>query len=148
VIFFITDVIGHKFVNAQLMADGYAAHGYHVVMPDIFSGDPWLIDESARPKGLTLQQWIVNHMPEQTTPIITAVLAGIKSELRPEKIGAAGYCFGAKYVTRLLAGEIDAGFNAHPSFVTLEELEAIKGPLSIVAAGECGRSVGTRTVLT
>ncbi|KAA8910811.1 Alpha/Beta hydrolase protein [Sphaerosporella brunnea] len=133
VIFFITDIIGHKFVNAQLMADGYAAHGYHVVMPDLFNGDPWLIDEAARPAGLTLQSWLVNHMPEQTTPIINKVMAGIK-ELKPEKIGAVGYCFGAKYVTRLLAGEIDAGFNAHPSFVTLEELAAIKKPLSIAAA--------------
>jgi dienelactone hydrolase len=135
VIFLITDIIGHRFINAQLLADGFAAHGYHVVMPDLFNGDPWLIDEAARPKGLTLPDWLKNHMPEQTTPIITAVLAGIKSELKPEKIGAIGYCFGAKYVTRLLAGEIDAGFNAHPSFVTLEELAAIKKPLSIAAAG-------------
>ncbi|KAF8243880.1 dienelactone hydrolase family protein [Wilcoxina mikolae CBS 423.85] len=131
VILFLTDIIGHKFINAQLLADGYAAHGYQVIMPDLFNGDPWPLSP---PEGLTLQAWIANHMPEQTQPIVDAVLNSIKTELKPEKIGAVGYCFGAKYVTRLLAGGVDAGFNAHPSFVTLEELAAIKGPLSIAAA--------------
>ena len=48
-----------------------------------------------------------------------------------------GYCFGAKYIVRHLqpsAGKIDCGYVAHPSFVTAEELRAIKGPLSIAAA--------------
>lgn len=88
-----------------------------------------------RPKDLTFQQWIVNHMPEHTAPIVEQVLKGIKEELKPAKIAAVGYCYGAKHVTRLLAGEIDVGFTAHPSFVEIEELAAIKGPLSIAAAG-------------
>jgi len=74
-------------------------------------------------------------------PIVDAVLNGIKTELKPEKIGAVGYCFGAKYVARLLAGDIDAGFNAHPSFVTMKELAAIKGPMSIAAAGEFSSTI-------
>ncbi|KAF8541201.1 Alpha/Beta hydrolase protein [Trichophaea hybrida] len=108
-----------------------AAAGYYVIMPDLFNGDPWPFPP---PEGLTLSVWLVNHMPEQTMPIVDAVLKRIKTELKPDKIGAVGYCFGAKYVARLLVGDIDAGFNAHPSFVTMEELAAIKGPMSIAAA--------------
>jgi dienelactone hydrolase len=33
-------------------------------------------------------------------------------------------------------GKLDAGYTAHPSFVTHEELGAITGPLSIAAAGK------------
>lgn len=33
---------------------------------------------------------------------------------------------------------MDAAYLAHPSFVDAEELAAIKGPLSIAAAGELG----------
>ena len=58
-----------------------------------------------------------------------------------KKLGAVGYCFGAKYVVRFMgdvgqshSATIDAGFNAHPSFVDADELKAINGPLSIAAA--------------
>lgn len=52
-----------------------------------------------------------------------------------QKIGAVGYCFGAKYVVRFLKpGQVDVGYCAHPSFVEDKELEAIKGPLAISAA--------------
>jgi dienelactone hydrolase len=56
-------------------------------------------------------------------------------DIEPKKIGSVGYCFGGKYVTQLLAGQIDAGYIAHPFLVTLEEFAAIKAPLSIAAAG-------------
>jgi hypothetical protein len=36
----------------------------------------------------------------------------------------------------LKEGKLDVGYTAHPSFVDKEELEGIKGPLSIAAAGE------------
>lgn len=52
-----------------------------------------------------------------------------------QKIGAVGYCFGAKYVVRFLKpGKIDVGYCAHPSFVDDEELQAIQGPFAISAA--------------
>jgi dienelactone hydrolase len=54
-----------------------------------------------------------------------------------QSIGAVGYCFGGKYVVRHLqpdADKIDCGYIAHPSYVSTEELRAIKGPLSIAAA--------------
>ena len=52
-----------------------------------------------------------------------------------KKIGAVGYCFGAKYVVRhLKPGKVDVGYSAHPSFVEEAELEAIQGPYAISAA--------------
>ncbi|KAJ5788100.1 hypothetical protein N7457_003090 [Penicillium paradoxum] len=52
-----------------------------------------------------------------------------------ERVGAIGYCFGAKYAIRLLQpGLCDAAYVAHPSFVDAEELGAIRGPLTIAAA--------------
>ena len=50
------------------------------------------------------------------------------------KIGAVGYCFGAKYVVRHYKDGIDVGYLAHPSFVERDELAAITGPVSIAAA--------------
>lgn len=42
----------------------------------------------------------------------------------------------AKYAIRFLKpGTVDVAYVAHPSFVEVDELAAIKGPLSIAAAG-------------
>ncbi|WPH00443.1 Hypothetical protein R9X50_00327200 [Acrodontium crateriforme] len=134
------DVIGHQFINAQLIADQFAANGYYVVMPDLFQGDPVLLN---RPEGFNLMDWLnkggpegKGHGPDQVDPIVEAVIKEMKSSLGVKKIGSVGYCFGARYVARFSAeGKgIDVGAMAHPSFVQPEELKAMKAPLSIAAA--------------
>lgn len=81
--------------------------------------------------------WVKNHMPLQTEPIIDAVLDGMRENLGCKRIGGVGYCFGGKYVCRYLKpGKLDVGFTAHPTMVEPDELKGIKGPLSIAAAGE------------
>ncbi|KAJ5788101.1 hypothetical protein N7457_003091 [Penicillium paradoxum] len=54
-ILLLTDVIGHRFINAQLIADQLAANGYLVVMPDLFHGDPVLLN---RPADFDLMAWL------------------------------------------------------------------------------------------
>lgn len=76
-------------------------------------------------------------MPPTVDPVVDAALVEMRTKFNCTKIGAVGYCFGAKYVVRHLlpaSGKIDVGYVAHPSFVDAEELEAIDGPLSIAAA--------------
>jgi hypothetical protein len=131
VILFLTDILGHKSSNAQLLADELAHNDHTVVVPDLFAGDPFQKD-----KNITIDTWLQSHTHSHILPIVNTVLAALREEFRPTKVGAVGYCLGAKYVTVLLNGKIDAGFNAHPSFVTLEDLAAIKAPLSIAAAGK------------
>lgn len=103
-------------------------------MPDQFHGDAIPLN---RPPGLDLPKWLKGppgHLSKRVDPIIEACLQEMK-RLGCQKIGAAGYCFGAKYVVRhLRPGSINAGFCAHPSFVDKGELAAIEGPLSIAAA--------------
>lgn len=116
----------------QLIADQFAANGYFVVMPDLFRGDPCPLN---RPATFDFMAWRAKHGIEQVTPAVVAAIKEMK-KLGVKKIGAVGYCFGAKYVVRhLKPGEIDAGYLAHPSFVDADELRAMQGPLSIAAAG-------------
>ncbi|RAK97234.1 dienelactone hydrolase family protein [Aspergillus ibericus CBS 121593] len=136
----ITDVIGHRFINAQLIADQFAANGYFVLMPDLFYEDAIPLN---RPAGFDLMAWLGGayhkdkkaHTPEVVDPIIEACLNEMRTKYGCKKIGAVGYCFGGKYVVRYLRpGQVDAGYTAHPSFVQEDELRAIKGPLAIAAA--------------
>ncbi|EMC95914.1 hypothetical protein BAUCODRAFT_71902 [Baudoinia panamericana UAMH 10762] len=139
-ILILPDVIGHEFVNAQLIADQFAANGYFVVMPDLFEKDPIPLN---RPEGFDIMQWLQKggpegkgHGPGQVDPIVSHIIAEMKNSMGVKKIGSVGYCFGAKYVARFLAeGKgIDVGCMAHPSFVEADEVKAMTGPLSIAAA--------------
>jgi len=132
-----TDVIGHSFINAQLIADQFAANGYLCVMPDLFHGDPMKLNP---PAGFDLMKWLngpPGHLPNRVDPVVDAVIKEMRGNMGVKRIGGVGYCFGGKYVVRdLQEGKLDAGFVAHPSFVEADELKAIKGPLSIAAAGK------------
>ncbi|KAF4174502.1 hypothetical protein CNMCM8694_008834 [Aspergillus lentulus] len=130
----LTDVIGHRFINSQLIADQFAANGYLVAMPDLFHGDPVKLN---RPESFNLMSWLEGHPIERVDPVVDSVIQYMRTHLGCEKVGAVGYCFGAKYVVRFLKpeeGKVDVGYIAHPGFVELEELSAITGPLSIAAA--------------
>ena len=132
-ILLITDVIGHRFNNAQLIADQFAVNGYLTFMPDMFFGDPIPLN---RPPGFDIQEWLKGHMVQRTEPVVQKFVKHLRETEGVLKVGGVGYCFGAKYVIRGLAtGEVDVGFVAHPSFVEADELKKIKGPLSIAAAG-------------
>lgn len=127
-------MIGHEFINAQLIADQFAANGYFTVMPDLFHGDPVKLNRS---DDFDLMGWLKNHGTERVDPVIEAALKEMRGPLGCKHIGGVGYCFGGKYVARFLkGGKLDAGFTAHPSFMMPDELKEIQGPLSIAASGE------------
>jgi len=141
-IIILPDVIGHKFINAQLIADQFAENGYFTIMPDLFHGDPVSMNP---PEGFDIMAWLKGesnggvgggHLPPRVEPVVKAAIKWLREEKGVKKIGAVGYCFGGKYVVRGLAkGEgIDVGYTAHQSFVDEEELQKIAGPLSIAAA--------------
>ncbi|KAI9805270.1 MAG: hypothetical protein M1833_005723 [Piccolia ochrophora] len=178
---FLTNGRGVKSVNNQLQADKYAAEGFLVVMPDMFSGDeapnstnpdassseendPSLIDQvklgfAATAKSFMIDMWLARQTPEKVLPILHKVIEGAKEEFADavasgDGIYAVGYCFGGKYVL-MLAGEhpdtvmsgqavqdeergvvktgpvIKAGAMAHGVLVTLEDMQAIKAPVTL-----------------
>jgi len=131
-ILFLPDVIG-IWQNSKLLADQYAANGYYTLIIDQFHGDALRLD---RPADFNFPAWRENHGVASVDPVVAEAIKYLKEEKGFKKIGAVGYCFGAKYAVRYLAkGKgVDAAYVAHPSFVDEEELKAIGGPLSIAAA--------------
>ncbi|KAK4460654.1 dienelactone hydrolase [Cladorrhinum samala] len=136
-ILFLPDVIG-IWQNSQLTADQFAANGYLTLILDTFNGDPIKLN---RPADFDFGAWLTKgsdgnnpHTTEQVDPIVEDAIKALKEEYGIQKIGAVGYCFGAKYVVRHYKDGIQVGYVAHPSFVDEDELAAISGPLSIAAA--------------
>lgn len=138
-VLYLADVFG-IWPNSKLVADQYAANGYLCVVPDLFNGDQLPPDGLSSGK-IDVMKWFQEgsdgknpHTPEAVDPIVAETLKWLKSEKGVSKIGASGYCFGAKYVARHIKNGINAGFFAHPSFVSEDELKAFNAPLSIAAA--------------
>lgn len=120
------------------IADQLAERGYLTVIPDIWEGDNVPLDWSPV-STFPLGSWMPKHGPNKVVPISQGVVRAMRENHGVKKLGSVGYCLGAKYVCRFMAeGKgIDAGFFAHPTAVTAEEIKAVAGPLSIAVAGEC-----------
>ncbi|KAI9782674.1 MAG: hypothetical protein M1816_001745 [Peltula sp. TS41687] len=112
-------------------------------------------------KSFLLDMWLARHTAEKVMPRIHKVVEAVKEEFADAVangggIYAVGYCFGGKYVLLLGGGEesgqttssrkledeeqgkpgkdpiIKAGAIAHGTQVTLDDLNAIKAPISMV----------------
>lgn len=109
-ILLIPDVIG-IWKNSQLLADQFAANGYYTLMLDVYRGDTLTLN---RPPGFDFMAWRAKHTVKDVEPVVDAGLKYLKDK-GMKKIGAVGYCFGAKYVCRYLDGRgVDVGYCAHP----------------------------------
>ncbi|KAL8189440.1 hypothetical protein R6Q57_029006 [Mikania cordata] len=107
--------------------DKVAFAGYYVVVPDFFFGDP------VTPE-IKMDDWLKTHLPEQAVEFAKPVLQDLK-EKGITKIGAAGFCWGAKVVVELAKeAEIEVAALLHPSFVTLDDIKEVKVPIAILSA--------------
>ncbi|CAI4054416.1 hypothetical protein SKDZ_01G0160 [Saccharomyces kudriavzevii ZP591] len=136
VIVIMTDVYGNKFNNVLLTADQFADAGYKVFIPDILFSNAISSD-----KPIDRNAWFQKHSPEVTKKIVDGFMKLLKLEFDPKFIGVVGYCFGAKFAIQHInpkGGLANAAAIAHPSFISIEEIEAIgsEKPLLISAAEE------------
>ncbi|KAI1170102.1 dienelactone hydrolase family protein [Nemania sp. FL0916] len=166
VIVLIPDIFGWAFVNIRLMADGFAKKkDYRVYVPDFMKGNAAPVSViSTMQKVMAPKSWsetlakpyhaislvgsaapaIFLNRPGKTFPVVKAFMESLRqNEAAQLPVGATGYCWGGKHVVLLAEGLkvdgkplIDAGFTAHPSFLTLfEDIEKITVPVSF-ALGE------------
>ncbi|KAL6408254.1 hypothetical protein AUP68_08108 [Ilyonectria robusta] len=96
-IVYVPDILG-IWVNSQLMADQFAANGYTCILPDFFNGDKF-----PDPRPADIMAWLSKgtdgnnpHTAEQLDPIAVAGIKALKEDFGCTKIGAVGYCLGAK----------------------------------------------------
>jgi len=128
----LSDIFGYEAPNLRKLADKVAAAGFFVVVPDFFYGDPYV----PAPDGSfdTLPDWLKGHGTEKGFEDVKVVIEALKSK-GVSAIGAVGFCWGAKVVVDLAKGDfIQAAVLAHPAFVTVEDIKAVKVPISILGA--------------
>ncbi len=96
---YLPDVLG-IWLNSKLVADQLAANGYLCVIPDLFNGDPLTLTHR---ENFDFMKWMTHgsdgnnpHTVEAVDPVIVATIKVLKEDHGITKIGALGYCFGAK----------------------------------------------------
>lgn len=124
-----TDIYGFDYNNVNLVADALAAHDYYVLVPDLLKGDNFV-------EGGDLGLWLESHDVQDASKVYGKYVAAVKQTLKPLLLAGIGYCYGAKAVVQELGnkGSLDVGAISHPSFVTIEDIEAVAKPLFIGAA--------------
>ncbi|KAJ7018476.1 chlorocatechol-degradation protein [Mycena alexandri] len=133
VLVFLTDIFGLALQNNRLLADDFARNGFKTIVPDLFSGDPILVNP---PADFDRQKWSASHGPGEVRPIIDKVIGALKEEGATAFAGA-GFCFGARYVFDLaFDGILSVSAVSHPSrLVVPDDLEkyatVAKAPLLI-----------------
>ncbi|KAG6432209.1 hypothetical protein SASPL_103783 [Salvia splendens] len=124
----ISDVYGYEAPSLRKIADKVGAAGFRAVVPDFFHGDPYVPDQ----KPIT--EWLKDHGPDQGFENAKPVIEALKSK-GITKIGAVGFCWGAKVVVELSKHPyIQAAVIIHPSFVSLEDIQGVKVPLALLAS--------------
>lgn len=128
-ILLISDVFGYEAPLLRKLADKVAAAGFYAVVPDLLHGDPYDSDNAERP----LNVWIKDHSPEKGFEEAKPVIQALK-EQGVSKVGAVGFCWGAKVVVLLAAQTeyVQAAVLCHPSFVTVDDVKAVKAPIAIL----------------
>ncbi|KAL4590217.1 hypothetical protein LXL04_003143 [Taraxacum kok-saghyz] len=123
----ISDVYDYGAPKLRKLADKVASAGYYVVVPDFFHGDPKTPEDS-------LQDWIKNHRQMEAIPFAKSVIQALK-EKGISKIGAAGFCWGAKVVVELAKeAEIQVAAILHPALLTLDDIKGVKVSIAILGA--------------
>ncbi|KAA8548571.1 hypothetical protein F0562_000162 [Nyssa sinensis] len=126
----ISDVYGYEAPNLRKLADKVAAAGFYVVVPDFLYGDPYDPENAEKPIAV----WLKEHGPDKGFEDAKPVIEALKRK-GVSKIGAAGFCWGAKVVVELSKyAYIEAAVLLHPSFVTVEDIQGVKVPMSILGA--------------
>ncbi|XP_059650180.1 uncharacterized protein LOC132295928 isoform X2 [Cornus florida] len=113
-----------------LLAEKVASAGFYVVVPDFLYGDPYVPENAEKP----ISVWLKEHGTDKAFEDAKAVIEALKSK-GVSSIGAAGFCWGAKVVVELAKhAYIQAAVMLHPSFVTLDDIQGVKVPISVLGA--------------
>ncbi|VDC04521.1 unnamed protein product [Peniophora sp. CBMAI 1063] len=133
-VIYLCDGFGFELVNNRLLADDFARNGYKVVIPDLFEGEPVspaIFDDPELRAHFDWPEWIGRHSPTHNLPRVKGVINALKIE-GVSRLGATGYCYGGRIVFDLtFDGEIDVAATAHPSMLSVEDLERYSSTVPI-----------------
>ncbi|XVF63348.1 hypothetical protein PTKIN_Ptkin09bG0080600 [Pterospermum kingtungense] len=112
----LSDIFGFQDSATRDFAYQVACHGYNVLVPDLFRGDPWA---KSRPKA-KFEEWLASQDPQRVANDIASSTKWMVDEFTAagisKKLGIIGFCFGGGRVIDVLAADQGACFSTAVSF--------------------------------
>ncbi|KAE8702711.1 Alpha/beta-Hydrolases superfamily protein isoform 2 [Hibiscus syriacus] len=127
----LSDIFGFQDSATRDFAYQVACHGYNVLVPDLFRGDPWAKN---RPKTM-FEQWLANQDPRRVANDIATSTKWMVDEFTAagisKKLGIIGFCFGGGRVIDILAADQGACFSTAVSFYGTRMDEAAASKIKV-----------------
>ncbi|KAH7415441.1 hypothetical protein KP509_14G043700 [Ceratopteris richardii] len=133
-VLFICDIYGWKVPQTRRLADKVASAGFFVVLPDFMNDDFFQSPDPDNPyEGL--DAYLARHSQEDAIEVASKIIDEL-GKRGFKQIGVAGFCWGGKITVSLINGtsKADAAVMLHPSFLVVEEIQAVRKPLAILGA--------------
>ncbi|KAL3641942.1 hypothetical protein CASFOL_012757 [Castilleja foliolosa] len=138
-----SDVFGYNVTHLRLIADKVGKVGYYTLVPDFFNGDPFVAN-------MNMTDWIKNHPAEKGIEDAKPLIEALKKK-GIIKIGAAGFCWGAKLTVDLTTKKsprVQAAVLLHPTFITNQDIAGVKVPISFLGGqNDTGGTTASPTAL-
>ncbi|OMO69398.1 Dienelactone hydrolase [Corchorus capsularis] len=133
----LTDIFGFQDSATRDFAYQVACHGYNVLVPDLFRGDPW---GKGRPKTM-FEQWLASQDPKRVARDIETSTKWMVDEFTAaglsKKLGIMGFCFGGGRVIDVLAVDEGGCFSTAVSFygtrMDLSAASKVKVPVLFIS---------------
>ncbi|XP_044962691.1 carboxymethylenebutenolidase homolog isoform X1 [Hordeum vulgare subsp. vulgare] len=115
-VLFLPDVFGFEDSATRDFAYRIACHGYNVLVPDLFRGNPW--KKSLPMDGF--QAWLAEQAPERVSGDIETCRKWLVDDFLAaapsKKLGVVGFCYGGGRLVETLARDADSCFSAGVCF--------------------------------
>lgn len=132
IILYLADVYGPLYINAQLLQDYYASHGFTVLGIDYFFGDPIHLHTE---ESFDRTAWMAKSKQQAKEAFPKWIKEVRETYGVNAKYFAVGYCFGAPFTLELAStNDIVAAAFAHPAFLTEDHFKQITKPLLLSCA--------------
>jgi len=132
IILYLADVYGPLYINAQLLQDYYASHGFTVLGIDYFFGDPIHLHTE---ESFGRAAWMAKSKQQAKEAFPKWIKEVRETYGANAKYFAVGYCFGAPFTLELAStNDIVAAAFAHPAFLTEDHFKQITKPLLLSCA--------------
>ncbi|XP_026658641.1 carboxymethylenebutenolidase homolog isoform X2 [Phoenix dactylifera] len=134
----LSDVMGFEDPSIRDFAYRVACIGYNVLIPDLFRGNPWNINQPIT----EFEHWLSRQSPKRVAKDISMSAKWMRDEFMAagisKKLGIIGFCFGGGHLVETLARDEQAYFGTGVCFYGTNMNPSVGSSIKVPVLFICG----------